>query len=113
MAGTTEYITGQKKEADAAGIGRMGSNIAEVLQILEQLISDRDLEGIQRFYQEVCTDTVDINDDRDPFFHSFLMQFSNMKPCNGAKEEKKNQLPAIIIFALNVCTTGERKMNFL
>lgn len=90
MVGTTKkYITDRKKEINAVNIGRMGSNIAEVLQILEQLVADRDIEGIQKFYQEVCTDTVDMNDDRDPFFHNFLMQFFNMKPCHGAKQERK------------------------
>lgn len=86
MVGTTKD---RKQEIDAVNIGRMGSNIVEVLQILKQLVADRDTDGIQKFYQEVCTDTVDMNDDRDPFFHNFLMQFSNMKPCNGVKEERK------------------------
>ncbi len=86
MVGTTKN---RKKEINAVNIGRMGSNIEEVLQILKQLVADRNTEGIQKFYQEVCTDTVDMNDDRDPFFHNFLMQFSNMKPCYGAKEGRK------------------------
>ncbi len=89
MVGTTKN---RKKEINAVNIGRMGSNIVEVLQILEQLVADRNTEGIQKFYQEVCTDTVDMNDDRDPFFHNFLMQFSNMKPCNEAKEGRKEPI---------------------
>lgn len=90
MNGTAETnMTDRKDEAGAVDIGRMGSNVAEVLQMLEQLVTDRDIEGIQRFYQKVCTDTVDMNDDRDPFFHSFLMQFANMKPYHGAKKGRK------------------------
>lgn len=93
MAGITEKsITDRKEEINAVNIGRMASNVAEVLQILKQLVADRDIEGIQNFYQEVCTDTVDINDDRDPFFYSFLMQFSNMKPYHGAKEGRKEPI---------------------
>ncbi len=89
MNGITEL--GAKK-INAVNIGRMGSSIAEVLQILEQLIADRNIEGIQKFYQEVCTDTVDMNDDRDPFFHRFLMQFCNMKPYYGVKESRKEPI---------------------
>ncbi len=89
MVGTTKN---RKKEINAVNIGRMGSSVAEVLQVFEQLVADRNIEGIQKFYQEVCTDTVDMNDDRDPFFHNFLMQFSNMKPCNEAKEGRKEPI---------------------
>lgn len=89
---TKTYITDYKKEINTVNIGRMGSSIAEVLQILEQLVADRDIEGIQKFYQEVCTDTADLNDDRDPFFHNFLMQFANMKLCYGAKQEKQEPI---------------------
>ena len=29
---------------------------------LEELVADRNIEGIQKFYQEVCTDTVDVKE---------------------------------------------------
>lgn len=86
---TKNQMAGREEGIHAVDIGRMGSSIAETLQILEQLVADRDIEGIQGFYQEVCTNTVDINDDRDPFFHRFLMQFCNMKPCQVEKEERR------------------------
>ncbi len=85
------YLQDLQQIFDAANIGRMGANIADVLPILEQLVADRNIKGIQRFYQEVCTDTVDMNDDRDPFFHQFLMQFCNMKPCLGVKGEEERE----------------------
>lgn len=85
---TEIYTADREEEVKAVDIGRMGSSIAEVLQIFERLVAERDIEGIQNFYQKVCTNTVDINDDRDPFFHKFLMQFCNMEPCCGLKEER-------------------------
>lgn len=81
--------TNMKDKINEINIGRMGSNISEVPQILEQLVANRNIEGIQEFYQKVCTNTVDINDDRDPFFHKFLMQFCNMSPCDGLREERQ------------------------
>lgn len=84
--------TDWEEKLNAAHIGRMKSSVAEVLQVFQQLVADRNIEGIQKFYQEVCTDTVDLNDDRDPFFHSFLMQFCNMKPCYGTKEGRKEPI---------------------
>jgi len=74
---------------DSSNNGMMGSNMTELFPILEQLVADRNIKGIQEFYQKVCTDTIDANDDRDPFFHKFLMQFCNMMPCYGLKEERQ------------------------
>lgn len=85
----TYTIPDWQEKMNAANIGRLGTNITEVLKIFEKLVADRNIEGIQRFYQDVCTDTTDINDERDPFFHQFLMNFCNMTPCYEVREEKQ------------------------
>ena len=70
----------------------MSSNITEVLQLFEQLVADRNIVWIQKFYQEVCTDTLSMNDDRDPFMYKFLMRFCNMMYCDGVQEVRMEPL---------------------
>lgn len=67
----------------------ISKNLIEMLPIFQQLVKDRNVEGIQEFYQNVCTDTYDINDDRDAYFHQFLMQFCNMKEFTSNNENKE------------------------
>lgn len=89
MNGTIdEMIPDWREKIKESSIGSIKNNMAEMLPILEQLVKDRNTEGIQEFYQKVCTDTVDMNDDRDPFFYKFLMQFCNMASCDGVMEER-------------------------
>lgn len=77
MNGTIDdLIPDWREKINESSIGSIKSNMAEMLPILKQLVKDRNIEGIQEFYQKVCTDTVDMNDDRDPFFYKFLMQIS-------------------------------------
>ena len=66
----------------------MTTNPSEVLPILQALIDKRDKENIQWFYQNICTDTLDIND-RDSFFSNFVLWFSNMKSYEGIKQDKE------------------------
>lgn len=90
MNGTIDdMIPEWRKKINESGIGSIKSNMAEMLPILEQLVKDRNIEGIQEFYQKVCTDTVDMNDDRDPFFYKFLMQFCNAASCDGVMEARE------------------------
>lgn len=89
MNGTIDdLIPDWREKINESGIGSIKSNMAEMLPILKQLVKDRNIEGIQEFYQKVCTDTVDMNDDRDPFFYKFLMQFCNVASCDGVMEER-------------------------
>lgn len=89
MNGTIDdLIPDWREKINESSIGSIKSNMAEMLPILEQLVKDRNIEGIQEFYQKVCTDTVDMNDDRDPFFYKFLMQFCNVESCDGVMEER-------------------------
>lgn len=89
MNGTIDdLIPDWREKINESSIGSIKSNMAEMLPILEQLVKDRNIEGIQEFYQKVCTDTVDMNDDRDPFFYKFLMQFCNVASCDGVMEER-------------------------
>lgn len=89
MNGTIDdLIPDWREKINESGIGSIKSNMAEMLPILKQLVKDRNIEGIQEFYQKVCTDTVDMNDDRDPFFYKFLMQFCNAASCDGVMEER-------------------------
>lgn len=89
MNGTIDdLIPDWREKINESSIGSIKSNMAEMLPILKQLVKDRNVEGIQEFYQKVCTDTVDMNDDRDPFFYKFLMQFCNVESCDGVMEER-------------------------
>lgn len=89
MNGTIDdLIPDWREKINESSIGSIKSNMAEMLPILKQLVKDRNIEGIQEFYQKVCTDTVDMNDDRDPFFYKFLMQFCNVASCDGVMEER-------------------------
>lgn len=89
MNGTIDDLIPEWREKiNESSIGSKKSNMAEMLPILKQLVKDRNIEGIQEFYQKVCTDTVDMNDDRDPFFYKFLMQFCNAASCDGVMEER-------------------------
>ena len=89
MNGTIdELIPDWREKINESSIGSIKNNMAEMLPILEQLVKDRNTEGIQEFYQKVWTDTVDMNDDRDPFFYKFLMQFCNMASCDGVMGER-------------------------
>lgn len=89
MNGTIDdLIPDWREKINESSIGSIKSNMAEMLPILKQLVKDRNIEGIQEFYQNVCTDTVDMNDDRDPFFYKFLMQFCNVASCDGVMEER-------------------------
>lgn len=89
MNGTIDdLIPDWRKKINESSIGSIKTNMAEMLPILKQLVKDRNIEGIQEFYQKVCTDTVDMNDDRDPFFYKFLMQFCNAASCDGVMEER-------------------------
>lgn len=89
MNGTIDdLIPDWREKINESSIGSIKSNMAEMLPILKQLVKDRNIEGIQEFYQKVCTDTVDMNDDRDPFFYKFLMQFCNAASCDGVMEER-------------------------
>lgn len=89
MNGTIDdLIPDWREKINESSIGSIKSNMAEMLPILKQLVKDRNIEGIQEFYQNVCTDTVDMNDDRDPFFYKFLMQFCNVESCDGVMEER-------------------------
>lgn len=89
MNGTIDdLIPDWREKINESSIGSIKSNMAEMLPILKQLVKDRNIEGIQQFYQKVCTDTVDMNDDRDPFFYKFLMQFCNVASCDGVMEER-------------------------
>lgn len=89
MNGTIDdLIPDWREKINESSIGSIKSNMAEMLPILKQLVKDRNIEGIQKFYQKVCTDTVDMNDDRDPFFYKFLMQFCNVASCDGVMEER-------------------------
>lgn len=89
MNGTIDdLIPDWREKINESCIGSIKSNMAEMLPILKQLVKDRNIEGIQEFYQKVCTDTVDMNDDRDPFFYKFLMQFCNAASCDGVMEER-------------------------
>ena len=89
MNGTIdELIPDWREKINESSIGSIKNNMTEMLPILEQLVKDRNIEGIQEFYQKVWTDTVDMNDDRDPFFYKFLMQFCNMASCDGVIEER-------------------------
>lgn len=89
MSGTIDdLIPDWREKINESSIGSIKSNMAEMLPILKQLVKDRNIEGIQEFYQKVCTDTVDMNDDRDPFFYKFLMQFCNVASCDGVMEER-------------------------
>lgn len=89
MNGTIDdLIPDWREKINESGIGSIKNNMAEMLPILDQLVKDRNIEGIQEFYQKVCTDTVDMNDDRDPFFYKFLMQFCNAASCDGVMEER-------------------------
>lgn len=83
-----DLIPDWREKINESSIGSIKNHMAEMLPILEQLVKDRNTEGIQEFYQKVCTDTVDMNDDRDPFFYKFLMQFCNAATCDGAMEER-------------------------
>lgn len=83
-----DLIPNWREKINESSIGSIKTNMAEMLPILEQLVKDRNIEGIQEFYQKVCTDTVDMNDDRDPFFYKFLMQFCNAASCDGVMEER-------------------------
>ena len=89
MNGTIdELIPDWREKINESSIGSIKNNMTEMLPILEQLVKDRNIEGIQEFYQKVWTDTVDMNDDRDLFFYKFLMQFCNMASCGGVMEER-------------------------
>ena len=89
MNGTIDnLIPDWREKINESSIGSIKSNMAEMLPILKQLVKDGNIEGIQEFYQKVCTDTVDMNDDRDPFFYKFLMQFCNAASCDGVMEER-------------------------
>ena len=89
MNGTIdELIPDWREKINESSIGSIKNNMTEMLPILEQLVKDRNTEGIQEFYQKVWTDTVDMNDDRDPFFYKFLMQFCNVASCDGVMEER-------------------------
>ncbi len=89
MNGTIDdQIPDWREKINESSIGSIKTNMAEMLPILKQLVKDRNIEGIQEFYQKVCTDTVDMNDDRDPFFYKFLMQFCNVASCDGVMEER-------------------------
>ena len=89
MNGTIDdLIPDWREKINESSIGSIKSNMVEMLPILKQLVKDRNIEGIQEFYQKVCTDTVDMNDDRDPFFYKFLMQFCNVASCDGVIEER-------------------------
>ena len=89
MNGTIDdLIPDWREKINESSIGSIKSNMVEMLPILKQLVKDRNIEGIQEFYQKVCTDTVDMNDDRDPFFYKFLMQFCNAASCDGVMEER-------------------------
>lgn len=89
MNGTIDdLIPDWREKINESSIGSIKNNMAEMLPILRQLVKDRNIEGIQEFYQKVCTDTVDMNDDRDPFFYKFLMQFCNAASCDGLMEER-------------------------
>lgn len=89
MNGTIDdLIPDWREKINESSIGSIKSNMAEMLPILKQLVKDRNIKGIQEFYQKVCTDTVDMNDDRDPFFFKFLMQFCNAASCDGVMEER-------------------------
>lgn len=93
MNGTIDdLIPDWREKINESSIGSIKSNMAEMLPILKQLVKDRNIEGIQEFYQKVCTDTVDMNDDRDPFFYKFLMQFCNVASCDGVMEERPEPL---------------------
>lgn len=71
---------------------KISKNLIEMLPIFQQLVKDRNIDGIQEFYENVCTDTYDINDDRDAYFHQFLMQFCNMKEMtNNINKEPKTK----------------------
>lgn len=83
-----DLIPDWREKINESSIGSIKSNMAEMLPIFKQLVKDRNIEGIQEFYQKVCTDTVDMNDDRDPFFYKFLMQFCNAASCDGVMEER-------------------------
>lgn len=87
-----ELIPDWREKINESSMGSIKNNMAEMLPILEQLVRDRNTEGIQEFYQKVCTCTLDINDDRDPFFYHFLMQFCNMEPCYGLGEERQEPI---------------------
>lgn len=89
MNGTIDdLIPDWREKINESSVGSIKNNMTEMLPILEQLVKDRNTEGIQEFYQKVCTDTVDMNDDRDPFFYKFLMQFCNAASCDGVMEER-------------------------
>ena len=89
MNGTIDsLIPDWREKINESSIGSIKSNMTEMFPILEQLVKDRNIEGIQEFYQKVWTDTVDINDDRDPFFYKFLMQFCNAASCDGVMDER-------------------------
>lgn len=89
MNGTIDdLIPDWREKINESSIGSIKNNMAEMLPILKQLVKDRNIEGIQEFYRKVCTDTVDMNDDRDPFFYKFLMQFCNVASCDGVMEER-------------------------
>lgn len=67
----------------------ISKNLIEMLPIFQQLVKDRNIEGIQEFYQNVLTDPYDINDDRDSYFHQFIMQFCNMNEFTTNEENKE------------------------
>ncbi len=87
--------------------GMISKNLIEMLPIFQQLVKDRNINGIQEFYQNVCTDAYDINDDRDAYFHQFLMQFCNMKEFTSNKENKEPKTIKNYLCFKTVANRGE------
>lgn len=66
----------------------MSTKPSEVVPILQALLENRNKDGIQWFYKNICTDTLDRND-RDDFFSNFILWFSNMKHYDEIKENNE------------------------
>lgn len=71
----------------------INDNLIEMLPIFQQLVKDRNYEAIQAFYNNIFTYGYDMNDDRDRYFHDFIMTFCNMEnlPCIKNKKEPKTK----------------------
>lgn len=60
----------------------------EALPILQELVRERDVEGIQWFHEHICTNTSD-RSDRDYFYHNFLSWFTNMREVEAIEQNKE------------------------
>ena len=48
-----DLIPDWREKINESSIGSIKSNMVEMLPILKQLVKDRNIEGIQEFYQKV------------------------------------------------------------